>query len=301
MDLSKQEIINLIQSGESLVVEFKGDWEGRNRSSNGLPDRELVAAVVSLANTRGGYLLLGVEDNGEITGLRPRHQDVIGMAAMIANKTNPALSVESSICDIGDEKIAVIQVPNSSQLVSTSDGLLLKRRLQVDGKPEAVPFYPHEFISRQSSFGLIDPSAVVLTDIAVKATPAVRQNFRRRTKHIEQPLFRQARLFPCSQIHPAIIRRNNFKQRNIIFCSDCCKLPGKIFPRKFPVPDTVCRSPCRLICKFHQIPDLTFRIMPHLLNGALHKINRIAVAEKPGSFSGIFHGVSAVTNNKKQR
>ena len=167
MDLSKQEIINLIQSGESLVVEFKGDWEGRSRSSNGLPDRELVAAVVSLANTRGGYLLLGVEDNGQITGLRPRHQDVIGMAAMIANKTNPALSVESSICDIGDEKIAVIQVPNSSQLVSTSEGLLLKRRLQVDGKPEAVPFYPHEFISRQSSFGLIDPSAVVLTDIAV--------------------------------------------------------------------------------------------------------------------------------------
>jgi hypothetical protein len=39
--------------------------------------------------------------------------------------------------------------------------------MQVDGKPEAVPFYPHEFISRQSSFGLIDPSAIVLTDIAV--------------------------------------------------------------------------------------------------------------------------------------
>ena len=165
-ELTFENLKNLIQQGETLSVEFKGDWEGRQRSPNGLSDKDLVAAVVSLANTKGGYLLLGVEDNGEISGLRPKHQDAIGMAAMIANRTNPALAVEVSLRDIDNEKIAVISVPNSQQLVSTSDGVLLKRRLQVDGKPEAVPFYPHEFISRQSSFGLIDPSAIVLTDIA---------------------------------------------------------------------------------------------------------------------------------------
>ncbi|MBR4662586.1 MAG: putative DNA binding domain-containing protein [Lentisphaeria bacterium] len=166
-NFSLDDLKTLIQGGETLSVEFKGDWEGSRRSPNGLPDKDLVTAVVSLANTKGGYLLLGVEDNGDITGLRPRHQDPIGMAAMIANRTNPALSVEVSLCDIADEKIAIISVPNSHQLVSTSEGLLVKRRMQVDGKPEAVPFYPHEFISRQSSFGLIDPSAIVLTDIAV--------------------------------------------------------------------------------------------------------------------------------------
>jgi ATP-dependent DNA helicase RecG len=52
-------------------------------------------------------------------------------------------------------------------LVSTSDGLLVRRRLKLDGTPEAVPFYPHEFIQRQSSMGLVDPSAMVLEDLAV--------------------------------------------------------------------------------------------------------------------------------------
>jgi ATP-dependent DNA helicase RecG len=33
-----------------------------------------------------------------------------------------------------------------------------------NGKPEAVPFYPHEFTRRQSSMGLTDPSAMVNPD-----------------------------------------------------------------------------------------------------------------------------------------
>jgi len=158
-------IADLIQDGENLSIEFKGDWDGRNRGDRGLPDKELLAAVISLANTQGGRILLGVEDDGTVTGLRPYHKDNIGMAAMIANKTNPPLSVQVRLHDIGENTIAEIVVPESRQLVSTSEGLLLRRRLQVDGKPEAVPFYPHEFISRQSSLGLTDPSAMIFSEI----------------------------------------------------------------------------------------------------------------------------------------
>ena len=68
-ELTFENLKNLIQQGETLSVEFKGDWEGRQCSPNGLSDKDLVAAVVSLANTKGGYLLLGVEDNGEISGV----------------------------------------------------------------------------------------------------------------------------------------------------------------------------------------------------------------------------------------
>jgi ATP-dependent DNA helicase RecG len=56
------EILELIAQGESLKLEFKSD-------RNGIPDRELIAAVVALANTEGGALLLGVEDDGTITGI----------------------------------------------------------------------------------------------------------------------------------------------------------------------------------------------------------------------------------------
>lgn len=158
MDTSAYEIGTLIRQGESLMLEFKSDLKC-------LPHRELVAAVVSLANTDGGDLLLGVEDDGRVTGLHANHLDVFGISSLIANKTNPAISVRVERCEANGKFIARISVPRSRRLVSTSEGLLLRRRLKLDGTPEAVPFYPHEFIQRQSSLGLVDPSAMVLEEV----------------------------------------------------------------------------------------------------------------------------------------
>lgn len=158
MNTNEHEIEKLIQQGESLTLEFKSDLKC-------LPDRELVAAVVSLANTEGGDLLLGVEDDGTPTGLHANHLNVSGISSLIANRTNPAISVRVELCENQGKTVARIIVPKSRQLVSTSDGLLVRRRLKLDGTPEAVPFYPHEFIQRQSSMGLVDPSAMVLEEI----------------------------------------------------------------------------------------------------------------------------------------
>lgn len=144
MDVNEQQILKLIRQGASLTLEFKSDLKC-------LPDRELVAAVVALANTEGGDLLLGVDDDGTVTGLHPNHENVSGLPAMLANKTNPAISVRVERVEVGGRKVARISVPKSRQLVSTSEGLLQRRRLMANGKPEAVPFYPHEFIQRQSS------------------------------------------------------------------------------------------------------------------------------------------------------
>jgi ATP-dependent DNA helicase RecG len=160
MSNNTKELEKLIKQGESLYLEFKSDVKG-------LPDRDLTAAVVSLANTEGGELLLGVEDDGTVTGLNDKHLNVSGMPALIANKTNPSLSVSVERFDLQTGYVARITVPKSRQLVSTSDGLLVRRRLKLDGKPEAVPFYPHEFTQRQSSMGLVDPSAMVLEEIDV--------------------------------------------------------------------------------------------------------------------------------------
>ncbi|MGH2502607.1 MAG: AlbA family DNA-binding domain-containing protein, partial [Ktedonobacterales bacterium] len=71
---------------ESLTVEFKSDTKR-------LRDEDLIAAVVCLANTDGGDLFIGVEDDGRITGLHREHQNSTTLAALIANRTNPPLSV----------------------------------------------------------------------------------------------------------------------------------------------------------------------------------------------------------------
>ena len=51
---------------EDMTHEFKSDRKK-------LADQEIIDAVVAFANTDGGDLYLGVEDDGEITGL---HKDI---------------------------------------------------------------------------------------------------------------------------------------------------------------------------------------------------------------------------------
>ncbi|GAA3975799.1 ATP-binding protein [Allohahella marinimesophila] len=159
--MTERDVHEIIRGGESLTVEFKSDVKS-------LPDRDLVAAVMALANTEGGDLFLGVEDDGRLTGLHANHRNLTALPALIANKTNPSLAVYVEGLELEGQPIARIKVPKSRQLVSTSDGLLQRRRLKIDNTPEAVPFYPHEFIQRQSSLGVADPSALPLDNLDVE-------------------------------------------------------------------------------------------------------------------------------------
>jgi ATP-dependent DNA helicase RecG len=52
-------LTDIVARGEQLDVEFKSDRRT-------IPDREIYEEVVSLANSKGGVLLIGVEDDGTI-------------------------------------------------------------------------------------------------------------------------------------------------------------------------------------------------------------------------------------------
>jgi ATP-dependent DNA helicase RecG len=174
-----------IPKNESLTIEFKSDRQC-------LPDRELVAAVVALANTDGGDLYLGIEDDGTPTGLHRNHQDVSGTAALIANRTSPPLYVTVEVMDGGaGVKVTRITVPKCRELVATSDGLLQRRRLLPSGKPEAVPFYPHEFAQRQAALGRLDQSALPVPGAAMgDLDPLERERLRQMVEryHGDAPL-----------------------------------------------------------------------------------------------------------------
>ena len=172
MSADQHEWKKLLAEGETLSVEFKSDLKG-------LPDRDLVAAVVAMANTEGGLILLGVEDDGSVTGVRPAHQDTTGLAALIANRTHPSVAVRAEVVDWEKTRFLSIHVPKVRNIVSTSEGVLLRRRLMVSGKPEAIPFYPHEFTQRHSAMGLLDPSAMPIASLTSDdLNPLERQRIR---------------------------------------------------------------------------------------------------------------------------
>ena len=146
----------MIPKNETLTVEFKSDLKRYS-------DRELVEEIVGMANTEGGVLYLGVEDNGQPTGVHENHKDPIGLAAMLANMTVPSISVRAEIIRENDTDIMKIEIPISRTVVATSAGKTLRRRLNAEGNPENVPMYPYEIPSRLSELSLLDYSAQPLS------------------------------------------------------------------------------------------------------------------------------------------
>ena len=76
MDISS--IRNLINKGEGITIEFKSSQEELTQSG--------FETVVAFLNTIGGYLFLGVADDGTITGV------AAGTATITASMTYDGLT-----------------------------------------------------------------------------------------------------------------------------------------------------------------------------------------------------------------
>lgn len=158
--MTEAELRDLIAQGETLTVEFKSDMEERG----GLHFSKLVEAVVCLANTSGGTLLLGVEDDGSITGLNPQRRDEVtsaGIEALISNRTQPHFSAPVRLVTVDGAPIAVIDVPKASGLTATSEGIVKRRVIGGQGKPECVTVMPSEWMNHRIDVGAADYSAHV--------------------------------------------------------------------------------------------------------------------------------------------
>lgn len=159
--VTPDELRDLIAQGETMEVEFK------RATRNALSDRNLVEAVVCLANGNGGHLLLGVEDDGRISGAAPRHGDVTQphrIVGLILNQTDPHLPVVAEVVELGGKDVVHIQVPPArTGPVGTRDGVFKRRSLKPDGTPECIPYRASEMQS----------AAFDLTGVDYATLPAV--------------------------------------------------------------------------------------------------------------------------------
>ena len=126
-----------------------------------------------------------MEDDGRISGARPRHEtgatDPIRVQALIANRTRPSLSARVKVVSLEGQDILVIEVPVMRQPLGTSDGHYLRRAIGGDGKPSCVPFHFHEMQSLQADRGLLDYSALRLDAVGMDALDPLEFERYRRT------------------------------------------------------------------------------------------------------------------------
>ena len=130
--VTEQALRKMIAAGESTRQEFKSwvkckDYRQRKELA--------VKSAVALANTKGGVLLFGVEDDGTITGC-PK-SDPQALMEAIYDMTRPSLFTEIEPVETSDGVVLVVSVEKSSSHVATTGGIYYRRLGNV-----TKPYYP---------------------------------------------------------------------------------------------------------------------------------------------------------------
>ena len=98
----KSDLHALIEAGEGSRIEFKRD---------GVRPEQLAREIVSFANTSGGRILLGVEDDGTISGVRRPDLQTWVMDTVITRYVVPPIVPGYDEVAMKGARVAVIDVP----------------------------------------------------------------------------------------------------------------------------------------------------------------------------------------------
>jgi|SRR6476661_4961841 len=100
-----RELLELIQRGEGEELEFKKKTTHPHRISR---------TLASLANTRGGYVLVGVDDDGRIVGVRDPEEELFVLRDAAEHYIEPPLtSLKFQEIEDDGRSVLVVTVPES--------------------------------------------------------------------------------------------------------------------------------------------------------------------------------------------
>ena len=83
-----------------------------------------------MANSNGGTILVGIENDGRVTGLNHQRRDLDLIPVCINNRTHLPILVQTQLRTNEERRVMVIEVSKSGPIVSTSRGKIQRRRIE---------------------------------------------------------------------------------------------------------------------------------------------------------------------------
>lgn len=116
--MNRKELLELIEEGESSICEFK-----RKFSSH----QKIAREIIAFANTKGGFLIFGVDDDKKIIGVESEKEIAELITDTVKNYCEPPIYVTMHYKNLNGKEVVVIEVPES------------------DDKPHRLQDYQNEF------------------------------------------------------------------------------------------------------------------------------------------------------------
>lgn len=107
IEIAGEDILQLITQGENDKVEFK-TRVGKDRELD-----EFIESVVAFANSAGGVILVGIDDNANLIGIQD--EDATDrVIKVLRSHCDPPIQPETSIKTLDDKRILIIQIKEGS-------------------------------------------------------------------------------------------------------------------------------------------------------------------------------------------
>jgi len=101
---TREKVLKMIQSGEGLDIEFKRRFSSYEK---------VAKEIIAFANTRGGYLLFGVDDDKSIYGVESEKADIELINDAALKYCEPPILIKISSLEIEHKEIVVVEVQES--------------------------------------------------------------------------------------------------------------------------------------------------------------------------------------------
>ena len=117
---SLTELIEKIYLGEDATIEFKRELPHRN---------SLADEIAAFANAKGGVILIGVDNNGEIIGVDRQELDAAEkiVVEICQDSIDPIVLIFTEKLRIDDKNLLKIEVPKSLFVHKTSNGYFVRQ------------------------------------------------------------------------------------------------------------------------------------------------------------------------------
>jgi len=102
--MKPRELLELIEEGENLTCEFKRKFSTAEKIA-----REMIA----FTNTKGGYLIIGVDDDKEIIGVESEKAEAELIYDVAKNFCEPPLNIKIDYVEVKGKEVVVVEIYES--------------------------------------------------------------------------------------------------------------------------------------------------------------------------------------------
>lgn len=102
--MNRRELKDLIEEGENIQCEFKRQFTTPEKIA-----REMIA----FANTKGGFLIFGVDDDKEVVGVESEKSEAEMIIDAIKNYCEPPLQYKIDFIELYGKEVIAVSIPES--------------------------------------------------------------------------------------------------------------------------------------------------------------------------------------------